>query len=177
MANELQTKLDAILLDKNTNLLPENLKKNVTVLGITGTLESGSSNIHNYKTKEDMPTTGKAGDICLISNIKEVPYNVHGKENRFNYFYIPDTKRYYFIDEITIEHGFVRIKGRTDVISSFWNFIQDKKCYINRQENVNSKYIVDNEYPVYATRDIDVINIPCDFLTGNSFILTVSGGV
>lgn len=41
MANELQTKLDAILEDKNTNLLPEHLKAGVTCLGIDGTLESG----------------------------------------------------------------------------------------------------------------------------------------
>ena len=94
-----------------------------------------------------------------------------------NYFYLPDTKRYYFIDDLTIEHGFVRIKGRTDVISSFWTYIKNKQCYIDRQETVNSKYIVDNMYPVYATRDISVHNIPCDFLTGNSFVLTVSGGV
>lgn len=38
MANELQTKLDAILQDKNTNLLPENLKAGVTCLGVNGTL-------------------------------------------------------------------------------------------------------------------------------------------
>ena len=43
MANELQTKLDAILEDKNTNLLPENLKKDIACLGVTGTLESGGS--------------------------------------------------------------------------------------------------------------------------------------
>lgn len=41
MANELQTKLDAILQDKNTNLLPENLKSGVTCLGVNGTLVSG----------------------------------------------------------------------------------------------------------------------------------------
>ena len=40
MVNELQTKLDAIKLDKDTNLLPENLKKDITCLGITGTMES-----------------------------------------------------------------------------------------------------------------------------------------
>lgn len=34
MANELQTNLDAILNDKNTNLLPENLKAGVTCLGV-----------------------------------------------------------------------------------------------------------------------------------------------
>lgn len=41
MANELQTKLDAILEDKNTNLLPENLKAGVTCLGVEGTMTSG----------------------------------------------------------------------------------------------------------------------------------------
>ncbi len=40
MANELQTKLDAILNDKNTNLLPEHLKAGVTCLGVNGELSS-----------------------------------------------------------------------------------------------------------------------------------------
>ena len=39
MSNQLQENLDAILLDKNTNLLPENLKAGVTCLGVEGTLE------------------------------------------------------------------------------------------------------------------------------------------
>ena len=67
-----------------------------------------------------------------------------------NYFYLKDTKRYYFIDDITINHGYIEIKGHTDVLSSFWNFIKTKQCYINRQENVYSRYIVDNDYPVYS---------------------------
>lgn len=40
MANELQNILDEIQLDKNTNLLPENLKQNVTCLGVNGTLKT-----------------------------------------------------------------------------------------------------------------------------------------
>ena len=39
MSNQLQTNLDAILQDKNTNLLSENLKAGVTCLGVTGTME------------------------------------------------------------------------------------------------------------------------------------------
>ena len=97
--------------------------------------------------------------------------------NDFNYFYLKDTKRYYFVDDIIINHGYIEITGRTDVLSSFWDFIKTKQCYINRQEKVYSKYIVDNEYPVYATRDIDIQNIPCDFLSGTSYLLTVTGGV
>ena len=94
-----------------------------------------------------------------------------------NYFYLKDTKRYYFVDDIVINRGYIEITGRTDVLSSFWDFVKTKQCYINRQENVYSKYIVDNEYPVYATRDIDVKNIPCDFLSGTSCLLTVTGGI
>ena len=41
MSNQLQENLDAILLDKNTNLKPENLKAGVTCLGVDGTLVSG----------------------------------------------------------------------------------------------------------------------------------------
>ena len=39
MSNQLQENLDTILLDKNTNLLPENLKAGITCLGVKGTLE------------------------------------------------------------------------------------------------------------------------------------------
>ena len=42
MANELINQLNDILSDKNTNLLPENLKEGVTCLGITGTFQGGS---------------------------------------------------------------------------------------------------------------------------------------
>lgn len=48
--NELQTTLDNILNDKNTNLLPENLKKGITLLGIEGSLETGVMTNADYQT-------------------------------------------------------------------------------------------------------------------------------
>lgn len=41
MSNELQQTLSNILNDKNTNLLPENLKQGVTCLGVEGTMTEG----------------------------------------------------------------------------------------------------------------------------------------
>ena len=41
MSNQLQENLDAILLDKNTNLKPENLKQGITCLGVEGTMQAG----------------------------------------------------------------------------------------------------------------------------------------
>ena len=39
-SNELQDTLDRILTEKNAKLIPENIKKGVTILGITGTFEA-----------------------------------------------------------------------------------------------------------------------------------------
>ena len=54
MANELQTKLDAILEDKNTNLLPEHLKAGVTCLGIEGTMQAGVNTSDATATAADI---------------------------------------------------------------------------------------------------------------------------
>ena len=76
MANELQTKLDAILLDKNTNLLPENIKKNVTVLGITGTLENGGIDTSDATATADDIIKGKTAyvnGVKVEGNLPEAP--------------------------------------------------------------------------------------------------------
>ena len=52
-SNELIETLNAIKLDKDTNLKPENLKKGVSLLGIDGTLESNSG-VKLFETVEDM---------------------------------------------------------------------------------------------------------------------------
>lgn len=54
MSNELQENLDAILLDKNTNLKPENLKEGVTCLGIEGTMNSGIDTSDANATANDI---------------------------------------------------------------------------------------------------------------------------
>ena len=48
MSNELQEVLDTISRDKETNLLPENLKTGVTCLGVTGTHECPNFDMYNY---------------------------------------------------------------------------------------------------------------------------------
>lgn len=54
MTNELQTTLDNILEDKNTNLKPENLKQGVTVMGVAGTLEPGLDTSDATATANDI---------------------------------------------------------------------------------------------------------------------------
>lgn len=54
MSNQLQTNLDAILQDKNTNLLPENLKAGITCLGVEGTMKEGIDTSDATATSEDI---------------------------------------------------------------------------------------------------------------------------
>ena len=67
---ELQTVLNNILTDKNTNLKPENLKKGITCLGVTGTLEAGttSGGVKQFSTVEEMnSSTGNTeGDLAIV---------------------------------------------------------------------------------------------------------------
>lgn len=78
MMTELQNNLDAILLDKNTNLLPQNLKDGVTVLGVEGSLKvTGSdSNIKLFETVEDMNSdpNPKENDLAVVYREEIQPF-------------------------------------------------------------------------------------------------------
>lgn len=68
MNDELMQNLLAIKADKDTNLLPENLKKGITCLGIDGTLEASSGAVKLFETEKEMQadTTAKDGDLAVV---------------------------------------------------------------------------------------------------------------
>lgn len=70
MSNELQGKLDTILQDKNTNLLPENLKAGVTCLGINGTMQPGIDTSDATATADDI----LFGKTAYVNGVKIVDY-------------------------------------------------------------------------------------------------------
>ena len=46
--DELQEKLDQVLDQKNKYILPENIKKDITILGVTGTIDSSPLSNEEY---------------------------------------------------------------------------------------------------------------------------------
>ena len=88
----LETKLNTILNDKITNLKPENLKKGVTCLGVTGTLETSttSAGVKLFETEEEMQadTTAKEGDLAVVyrSEVKNATV-----DSKFQTATFPDT--------------------------------------------------------------------------------------
>ena len=65
MANELQSVLDEIKLEKDTKLLPENIKKGISLLGVEGNLKE---KVKLFETIDEMQTdsTPGEGDLALV---------------------------------------------------------------------------------------------------------------
>ena len=71
MASSLEDKLNLILNEKTTKILPENIKKGVQIFNVTGTLEpnaSTSSGVKLFSTVDEMnSSTGNTeGDLALV---------------------------------------------------------------------------------------------------------------
>lgn len=72
MSNKLQNVLDEIKLEKDTYLLPENIKKDVKIFDIVGTLEEGGAStdvpVKLFETQEEMQAdeTAEEGDLAVV---------------------------------------------------------------------------------------------------------------
>lgn len=104
----------------------------------------------------------------------------------FNYMYIPDFKRYYFITGITgINSGITQIQGHVDVLMSFKSEILKCEAIIARQENVFNWYLTD---PMINLKANPIVSrqLPDNWVAENKyafkgagrseFVLTVLGG-
>lgn len=76
----------------------------------------------------------------------------------FNYAYIPDWKRYYFITDITYGIGLWVLSLRVDVLGTYRNQILSSSQYVLRNANDFNDNIVDNLYPVKAGSNYVVNN-------------------
>lgn len=74
----LNDKLDEIKRQKDLYILPQNLKKDVTVFGVTGTLEAGSGEVKLFDTVEHMQADQSAqnGDMAVIYRNRVEPFGL-----------------------------------------------------------------------------------------------------
>ena len=95
----------------------------------------------------------------------------------FNYIYIPELRRYYYVDNSTIrEDGFVQIQCKVDVLKSFKTDILASTQYVERQENKCSYQVPDNGYTIKSNRNLTIKNFGSEIINPNyDFILTTYG--
>lgn len=94
MATDLEKDLKEILNEKATKLKPENLKKDITLLGVTGTLEAGSIDTSDATaTANDIvnPTTAYVKDEKIVGNIMVTSKTLDPELKRLNDVSTTDT--------------------------------------------------------------------------------------
>lgn len=95
----------------------------------------------------------------------------------FNYCYIPDFNRYYYINDM--ESGGNNVNSRTltvDVLMSYNNEIRQIKALVERQENFYNLYLPELQIPNYAYKRVQTKTFPMQPLNvGTQVILATTG--
>ena len=138
-----------------------------------------------YTTKTPNNTIGKVLENETEYNIKfksqadrTKPVVVLMSETMidFNYAYIPDFKRYYFVESIEVTPNKIyNISLRCDVLESFKNDILASSGFVNQQTTPNKYY--NSDYQTEIKKEVDVIKSNVTLDTTKSTILVTIGGV
>lgn len=120
---------------------------------------------------------GKLREECTIKTpVIDIAstYNIPS----FNYAYIPEFDRYYFIDNISsIRNGIWSIAMTCDVLMSFRTHILNSYAIINHtQENGITGYMSSDIWKTLVKDKTDIINFPNGLLETGEYILITAGG-
>lgn len=136
MSNELQSVLDDIKLDKQTNLKPENIKKDITVLGVTGNLEA----INNQD--KEITTNGIYTADEGYSGFGTVTVNVENK----NLQNIP----FYMIEQDD-EGNLYMVNNYDEVLYMAYTIDSDGNFIVNQDDGDTSVYIINKNSELEVT--------------------------
>lgn len=102
----------------------------------------------------------------------------HSELSTVNYCYIPAFHRYYFVRVTSNQSGIYTLNCSVDPLMSYREYISKMTCFIARQESVYNKYIIDEKFPMRATRYLEYKDLgPIPTGSGANIAVTVTGGV
>ena len=92
---------------------------------------------------------------------------------QYNYMYISQLNRYYFIDDIrSINNDIWLISAHVDVLETYRQGILNNEAVIKRQQNTYNLYLDDPDFRVYNYERIQTLKFPNNaFLKGLQYIL------
>ena len=95
----------------------------------------------------------------------------------YNYAYIPEFNRYYFIgNPVSVRENLWEIPFTVDVLESWKIQIKQQEAIIERQENKYNLYLNDPDWKVYRNKEVLTRTFPSGFLDTGVYYLTVVGG-
>lgn len=127
--------------------------------------------------------THLASGVSISGNLREessvvdpvITVEYAGTLVNYNYMYIPEFHRYYFITNVeSVATKLWRIHAHCDVLMSFSDGILACTGVIARQENEYNLYLSDSAFKAYSNPRLQVRNFPNSF-TGESYVLVMKG--
>ena len=98
----------------------------------------------------------------------------------YNYCYIPEFKRYYFISDITsVRNNLWRVSLKCDVLESFKSDILNSSCIINKQSGMgkSNSLFDDGSYVNEIDTFTEVAEFSSGFNKSGEFILLTAGAI
>ena len=133
MSTSLENKLNLILNEKETKILPENIKKGVQIFNIVGTYEGGGSGVKLFGTQEEMQadTTAKEGDLAVVyrSEVQNATVDSHFQTATFPETVVLDTA---ITDYVDVRYRAVDSSVMFDCMGSLDSSRFRMDCYTER---------------------------------------------
>ena len=141
-----------------------------------------------YKNISEKNKIGKKllNKLTLNGNLREESSVInptilveHNNLSVYNYAYIPNFNRYYFVSEITsVRNGLWRVSLKCDVLESFKKDILNLSCIVDKQQNQSySNNIDDGSYVNRADSFVEIANYQNGFNSSGEFILITAGAI
>ena len=94
----------------------------------------------------------------------------------YNYMYIPEFNRYYFIENCrSIRTNLWEIDCKCDVLETYSTSIKANTGIVLRQKNIRSQYLTDSKISLNSTMRVRLKSFNYTF-TKQNLVLTVAGG-
>lgn len=96
----------------------------------------------------------------------------------YNYMYISEFERYYFIDDIVSVHNNKwEVSGHVDVLETYKNSILNQQAVIKRQEKLFNLYLDDPEFKTYNKERVQTKRFsgPSGWTKNLHYVLVVNG--
>lgn len=96
----------------------------------------------------------------------------------YNYMYIAEFGRYYFItDIVAVRNGLWRINATVDVLMSFKSAIESCPIILANTETTNTEsYLMGEMWKTLVKSKTDIINFPSGLNSSGEYVLITSGG-
>ena len=108
---------------------------------------------HNSTEVPTMTGTGTKTLTCMLKEGSSIinPVLIFERANvghTYNYVYISDFGRYYFVNDIVYENARIYYYCSVDVLATYKSTIGSSTAYVLRAAHAYNEYVIDNYYPV-----------------------------